>query len=143
MSVHSSTDIRVKCQSAAPDIRVKCQSTAPDIRVNCQSTAPDIRVKAQIPTCQAIAGQTKGPTAMVTFYNLKTKSWRNPLPILLFFAIFNARHLRRTMPASNLPTNEITQNAFATGERHNAHKHPTNTHTAQELLNIQNTPPPQ
>ena len=135
-------DIRVKCQSTATDIRVYCQSTATDIRVNCQSTATDIRVKTQIPTRQAIVGQTNGPTEMATFHNLKTKSWRNPLLSLLFFAIFNARHLRRTVPASNLPTNEITQNTFATGERHNAHYSLHNTRMAQELVNIQNTTPP-
>jgi hypothetical protein len=140
-------DIRVKCQSTALDTRVKCQSTALDTRVKCQSTALDIRVKyqsaapdrvkTQIPTRQAIAGQTNGPKVMVTFSNLKIKSWRNPLPILLFFAIFNTRHLRRTVPSSNLLTNYITQNAFATGERHTAqHAHAAGT-------SLQQSPPTQ
>ena len=86
-------DIRVKCQSAALDITAKCQSTPQDFTVKYQSAAPDIRVKTQIPTLQAIAGQTNGPKVMVTLSNLKIKSWRNSLPILLFFAIFNTRHL--------------------------------------------------
>jgi hypothetical protein len=120
--------LRVKQQSAALDIRVKCHSAALDIRVKCQSAALDITVKTQIPTPQAIARHTNGPTVMVTLSNLKIKSWRNPLPILLFFANFNSRHLWRTVSASNLPMNETTQNAYATGERHTAqHAHGAGT----------------